>query len=562
MRLSLALLVCAALSLVAAACNTQTSRIGSQPSWRQSSEVAASGTAAGPADAVGAMVFAPVGPAAAAYNDPPITPAPSFPLGDRIVAAIEAAAALGERPAPIADGRLYAVARELAEVVPEDSPVAYPLVEFAMHRHGIIEPSPHLVVIWGPIDDPDASLAELEERLPDILASGRFGRIGVGVAARGRRGDAVTVLALQASHVRTRPIPRALPAGGVIRLEGSIDAPFRDPGLFVTRDDGIVEEIPVRLSGQQDFSADVSCANRRGRQQIEITAADALGSTVLANFPVWCNESAPSSITVEPTVDDVAAAGSVAAAERRMVELVNADRARHGLAPLVADPSVAAVARAHSEEMAATGVVAHVSPTTGAASDRVRAAGIRTALVLENIARAYGLADAQQGLMNSPGHRANILSETATHLGVGIVIGAEVADRREVFVTQVFTRVPPPVDRAQAARSVHAALAAVRAVGHDPELSALAQRYADDVTGGLAPDQASARASRGLDALAHRYRRVTMALTTVADIVSFDARATLHDRNITHYGLGVAQGWHDTLGENAIYVIVLIAEAR
>src|SRR5580704_4165828 len=98
--------------------------------------------------------------------------------------------------------------------------------------------------------------------------------------------------------------------------------------------------------------------------------------------------------------------------------------------------------------MRATKVVAHVSPTTGSAADRVRTANIHTAVVLENVARAYGVGEAHDGLMNSPGHRANIMSATATHVGIGVVLGDEISGRRELFVTQVFIRIPPKIDPA------------------------------------------------------------------------------------------------------------------
>src|SRR5204862_7468206 len=126
-----------------------------------------------------------------------------------------------------------------------------------------------------------------------------------------------------------------------------------------------------------------------------------------------------------------------------------------------------------------TKVVAHVSPTTGSAADRVRVAKIKTAVVLENVARAYGIGEAHQGLMNSPGHRANLLSGTATHIGIGIVFGDEVSGRREIFITQVFIRVPPKVDAATAAELIRKRIAAVRPVGTDPALAGIAQDLAD-----------------------------------------------------------------------------------
>ena len=73
-------------------------------------------------------------------------------------------------------------------------------------------------------------------------------------------------------------------------------------------------------------------------------------------------------------------------AERRLLAMVNRDRGAHNLATLQWDDRVAAVSRAHSEEMKRTKNVAHISPTTGSAADRVRAARIKTAVVLENVA--------------------------------------------------------------------------------------------------------------------------------------------------------------------------------
>jgi uncharacterized protein YkwD len=467
------------------------------------------------------------------------------------------ASAGAARPTP--DGRLYAAAAELAAIVPEDEPLPYPLVEFALHRHGIIEPSPHLVVIWGPIDQPEPIVAQLRERLPSILATGTFARVGVGTARR--RGDeGVAILALQDSHIQTRPIPRALPAGGTIAVEGRILGDYRQPEVFVTRENGTVDQV---ASGRgAAFDARISCARRRGRQQVEITAEDASGSTVLANFPVWCNALPPASITVHPPAEDRAPVRTPGEAEALMRELVNRDRAKYGLGPLALAQDVSAVARAHSEEMHQTGVVAHVSPRTGSAADRVQAAGIHTSLVLENIARAYGVSEAEEGLMNSPGHRANLLSPRATHIGIGIVFGEEVAGRREMFVTQVFTRVPPPITATEARNRIHEKIARRGGVAHDESLSVLAQQYADGLVAGEPAARLSAQTSQKLAPFGVRFRKVATSVVAVNDIETFDAQEAFAEAGITHYGLGVAQGTHPELGEHTLYIVLLLAQSR
>ena len=522
-------------------CGSKSGTVGSQPSWRKPSELHPGGDAA-------PIVFEPARAAATAYNEPSRAEAPSTPLGDAIVAGIrEVSDELGI-VSPEPDARLFAAADELAAAVPEDAPLAYPMVEFALQRNGIIEPSPHLVVIWGPLDDPAAIMEQLRLRLPAILESGTFARIGVGMSRREGRADGVAILALQASFVQTRPIPRALPDGGTFALEGKVLGVYKSP--------------TTETRGSQAFSANISCDGRIGRQQIEITAIDASGSTVMANFPVWCNAEPPASITVELTEDDLTPVTSEKEAEERMLRMVNRDREQHGLAALEVDARVAAVARAHSQEMHDTGVVAHVSPTTGSAADRVKAAGIGTSVVLENVARAYGVGEAQEGLMNSPGHRANLLSNQVTHIGIGILFGEEVSDRREMFVTQVFTRVPPKIEHRAVVDRVHEKIEEYRALTQDESLAELAQRYADDIGGGKTTEEASERARERMKDLASKYSRVTTVVSTVADVEAFNPETVLTDRQTTHYGLGVAQGTHEVIGEGAIYVVLMVARKR
>lgn len=557
-RCSRALVLALAFSGYWLGCPSGPRKVGEQPSWRQSGQAQASdGPAAVPLGAP--FVFAPPGPAAQAYNDPPFAPAPSSPLADAIVTTVTEMYASAGATAPRADGRLYAALAELAAIVPEDEPLAYPLVEFALQRHGIIEPSPHLIIIWGPLDDPAPILEQLRERLPAILATSTFARVGVGTARR-NGGEGVAILALQDSHVETRPIPRGLPRGGILTVEGHILGDFRQPAVFVTRDDGAVEEI---ASGDgTEFRASLSCKGRRGRQQVEVTAVDASGSTVLANFPVWCNEAPPASITVYASAGDDEPVRTTAEAEARMLELVNRDRAGHGLGPLVLAEDVSAVARAHSKEMRETGMVGHVSPITGSAADRVRAASIRTSMVLENIARAYGVAEAQSGLMNSPGHRANVLSTQATHIGIGIELGGEVSGRRELFVTQVFTRVPPPITLIEARQRIHTNIARRGGVAQEESLTVLAQRYAEGLMEGRPAAQMSGETAKKLDAFGARFRKVTTSVMAVADVEAFDAKEAISDKDVTHYGLGVAQGEHEDLGEQTLFIVLLLAQAR
>ena len=120
--------------------------------------------------------------------------------------------------------------------------------------------------------------------------------------------------------------------------------------------------------------------------------------------------------------------------EARMLELVNAERTAQGLRPLQADPALAEVARAHSRDMFARGYFSHTNPEGQEAFDRMRQAGVPYLVAGENLALAQTLPSAHQGLMNSPGHRANILLPRYGRVGIGVLDGG----RYGLMVTQNF----------------------------------------------------------------------------------------------------------------------------
>lgn len=108
-------------------------------------------------------------------------------------------------------------------------------------------------------------------------------------------------------------------------------------------------------------------------------------------------------------------------AERQLVLLVNEERTSRGLAPLELDPRLVPVARAHSTEMLRLRYFAHTSPVTGSPFDRLAAARVPFTRAGENLAYARSVAIAHRGLMESPGHRENILRPEYTRIGIGVV---------------------------------------------------------------------------------------------------------------------------------------------
>ena len=120
--------------------------------------------------------------------------------------------------------------------------------------------------------------------------------------------------------------------------------------------------------------------------------------------------------------------------EKQMLDLVNAERAANGLQPLAPDPELTEVARRHSADMFARGYFAHDSPEGLTPFDRMKDANVRFLTAGENLALAPTVSIAHTGLMNSPGHRSNILRPTFGRVGIGIMDGG----MRGLMVSQEF----------------------------------------------------------------------------------------------------------------------------
>lgn len=144
--------------------------------------------------------------------------------------------------------------------------------------------------------------------------------------------------------------------------------------------------------------------------------------------------------------------------EHAMGDRVNRDRAGKGLPPLAFDEALADIARYHANDMHAHRFFAHDSPTSGSLDDRMAAAGYLASVARENLAEAPDVDQAEDGLLASPGHHANLMAKDITHLGVGIVRGG-LADADNLLFVQVFAS---PLEMQSADEAVGQALEKIR----------------------------------------------------------------------------------------------------
>ncbi len=117
-----------------------------------------------------------------------------------------------------------------------------------------------------------------------------------------------------------------------------------------------------------------------------------------------------------------------------VLSLTNEERAKQGLAPLSTFPALADVGQLRSGEI--TGTFSHTRPD--GTSCFTALSGIPYYSAGENIAAGYpSPQDVVTGWMNSPGHRANILTERFRHLGVGYTKGSG-SDKYRSYWAQLF----------------------------------------------------------------------------------------------------------------------------
>ncbi|MCR8629677.1 peptidoglycan-binding protein [Paenibacillus radicis (ex Xue et al. 2023)] len=113
----------------------------------------------------------------------------------------------------------------------------------------------------------------------------------------------------------------------------------------------------------------------------------------------------------------------VTAQERQLVDLINQVRQEAGLAPLTINMELSNTARLKSKDMVDNNYFSHQSETYGSPTDMMKQFGISYSSAGENIACNQTVTAAHQALMNSPGHKAKILSADFTEIGIGIVDG-------------------------------------------------------------------------------------------------------------------------------------------
>ena len=126
--------------------------------------------------------------------------------------------------------------------------------------------------------------------------------------------------------------------------------------------------------------------------------------------------------------------------EKTLFELVNQERQKMGLQAVRFSADLSRLARRHSQDMASREELTHSSSDGKSYLERLKEAGFHFIAIGENVAysNTYQPELIHKGLMDSPGHRENILTPGFDEVGIAAVF----RKGSGYYVTQDFRRAP------------------------------------------------------------------------------------------------------------------------
>jgi uncharacterized protein YkwD len=242
------------------------------------------------------------------------------------------------------------------------------------------------------------------------------------------------------------------------------------------------------------------------------------------------------------------------ALEESLLTLTNAERAKSELSFLKKHYLVRYVARGHSLDMLKRGFFGHVNPEGLNVWERLNVAGVWYASCAENVGKTVTVTNAHRGFMESELHRKNILTEEYTHLGIGILKGAD----GFLYVTQNFIEAIDTVDVDSTAALIETTLNRRRThrrysfLRRDASIDSVATAHSKKMLRKREPNVPQDFGN--IRARARAFHYVTPKLDKV-----------FRDKDLTYcpgsrIGIGLAQGNSLKYGNGLLWITVIIVE--
>ena len=370
------------------------------------------------------ITFGPITQPAAAFNEE-AEPGSANAVLDDVHAAIAELAHV--RGIVRSDPRLDAVAAEVAESVRHGAPATDGLVDFALHEHGIVEAAGLALVAHG--TTAEAITADLAAHLGNALF---FGNVYLGIGGI----EPTVAVVTYGSAITITGAPRHLDADGSAELHIQLDLTFHGIHVTVHHEDGTISSLVTTVDGV-GYASHFECGAHEGPQWLQVEATADVHTTARTLVPIYCATKPPATYATEPVANLPSTDP-----QRRLIALINRERAALGIPLLAIDPRASWAARDTAQRMASTSSIEHTLGGT-TPETRLRHAGLLPPLALETTMHAESIAHAAELLLNVPKYRADVVDPRVTRIGLARISGD---DARGFYMAIEYVRVVPPTD--------------------------------------------------------------------------------------------------------------------
>ena len=258
-----------------------------------------------------------------------------------------------------------------------------------------------------------------------------YAQCGFGLVERKSGGHVATVICAR-RLADISPFPRQLAASSRVVLNGKLAPGFERPRVFVSQPSGQVSKTEPAMNAG-GFEATIAFDGGPGKYLVQVMATGKTGPEVAVLIPVYVETRSPEifkDIMAPLAAKDPSRGVDARKAEEMMLNAINLERTKMDLRPLKPLDELTKVARQKSRVMAEEKQFGHnIKKTSLEAS--LKAAMVTYSTAGENASPKM----AHYMFMNSPAHRANVLSPVMTHYGVGV---EKPADADEYYITEVF----------------------------------------------------------------------------------------------------------------------------
>jgi len=234
-------------------------------------------------------------------------------------------------------------------------------------------------------------------------------------------------------------------------------------------------------------------------------------------------------------------------AERRLLELANADRSRAGLPPLKMDDGLVRAARAHAAEMASERQLSHQFSGEMALNQRIAAVStIHLDRSGENVAVAANPNEAHAALMSSQPHRENLLSRNFNVAGIGVFRSGN-----SIYVAQDFGSSSPSYSVKQASTLVTKSVEQLRAQARMPRLQLVDSRNAQSSACAMAQSDSLKAAAPAAGSYMLRYTSMN------PEVLPSNISKVIAQRSLHAYSAGTCYAQTQKYPNGAYWVVLV-----